>query len=245
MSRIILLFCFALMTFTALQGQGFAFGVKGGLTIGTQKWGNSFERDALFRYHGIAFIESLPEGNDFSIFAQAGYHVKGSSIRTNFFTLDGNNRQLVTPFEFQNASLTLGGKQKFDVGFGDSRVYYLFGVRGDYTINTDFGIDEQQIMDFPYLAQIYPVETFVKNFTYGATVGGGIEFPLSDLVGVMLEFTVNPDFSNQYNQPRIENVINPNPNSNQTITIPERQIRNLTFELTAGFRFLRIVEYID
>jgi len=65
-------------------------------------------------------------------------------------------------------------------------------------------------------------------------------------VGMTLEFTVNPDFSNQYNQPQIDNVIDPNPNSiRPTFTIPERQIRNLTFEVTAGFRFLRIVEYID
>jgi hypothetical protein len=244
MSRIILLFCIALTAATTLQGPGFAFGVKGGLTIGTQQWGNSFDRDALFRYNGIAFIESLPESNDFSIFAQAGYHVKGSSIRTNFF-FDGNRQQLITPFEFQNASLIVGGKQKFDIGFGDARIYYLFGIRGDYNLSTDFGITEEDIEKSPFLGRIYPVETFVNNFTYGATVGGGIEFPLNDLVGVMLEFTVNPDFSNQYNQPRIENVINPNPNSNQSITIPERQIRNLTFEISAGFRFLRIVEYID
>lgn len=226
--------------------QSFAFGVKGGLTIGTQKWGNTFERDALFRYHGAIFIETLPESNDFAIFAQAGYHVKGSSIRTNFFTTAGDRRQVVSPFEFQNASVIVGGKKKFDFGTGDTKLYYLFGIRGDYNIGTDFGITEAEIVEFPFLAQIYPVETFVNPFTYGATLGGGIEVPLNDLVGMTLEFTVNPDFSNQYNQPQINNIIDSNPNSSRpTFSIPERQIRNLTFEVTAGFRFLRIVEYID
>lgn len=227
-------------------GQSFAFGVKGGLTIGTQQWGNSFERDALFRYHGAAFIETLAEANEFAVFAQAGYHVKGSSIRTNVFTTGGDNRQFVTPFEFRNVGIMLGGKQKFDIGVTDNKLYYLFGVRGEYTIDTDFGITEEDIINFPFLARIYPVETFVQDFTYGVTLGGGIEVPLGDLVGMVLEFTVNPDFSNQYNQPQINNVIDPNPNASRpTFSIPERQIRNLTFEVTAGFRFLRIVEYID
>lgn len=240
-----------LFTITLLIGcqvvdaQSFAFGVKGGLTIGTQQWGNSFERDALFRYHGIAFIETLPDGNDFAILAQAGYHVKGSSIRTNFFTTAGDRRQLVTPFEFNNISLTLGGKKKYDVGRGNMRLFYMFGVRGEYTVRTNLG-PQDLIEDNPYLARIYPFEGFVNKFTYGATVGGGVEVPLGDLVGMSLEFTVNPDFSNQYNQPQIDNVIDPNPNATRpTFTIPERQIRNLTFEVTAGFRFLRIVEYID
>lgn len=245
MLRNTLLILTLLVSCQMAQGQSFAFGLKGGLTIGTQKWGNSFERDALFRYHGIAFIETLPDGNNFALFAQAGYHVKGSSIRTNYTTLDGNRRQLVTPFAFNNISATLGGKKKFDVGRGDMRLFYMFGIRGDYNVSTDLG-PQELIADNPFLAQIYPIEGFVNNFTYGATVGGGVEVPLGELVGMSLEFTINPDFSNQYNQPQIENVIDPNPNSTRsTFTIPERQIRNLTFEVTAGFRFLRIVEYID
>ena len=63
------------------------------------------------------------------------------------------------------------------------------------------------------------------------------------MIGMMLEFTVNPDFSIQYQQPPIPNVLDTY--TNQTITIPERRIRNLTFEVTVGFRFLRRIEYID
>jgi len=241
-----------LMIFTTTQvtAQSYAFGIKGGLTIGTQNWDNSFQRDALFRYHAIAFVESASEENNFSIFAQGGYHVKGSAIRTYSSTIiDGNgNRRTFPgfdlPFEFNNVSITLGGKQKYDFGGGNKRLYYMLGVRGDYTLGTNFGdIDFERS---PVYATIYPIEGFVNKFNYGATLGGGMELPLSDLYGIVLEFTVNPDFSKQYNQPAIPNVINPNPDASQrSITIPERSITNLTFEISVGFRFLNIIEYID
>lgn len=233
-----------------VQGQGYAFGLKGGLTIGTQNWDNSFQRDALFRYHGIAFIESLPEDNRFALFAQAGYHIKGSAIRTfSSTTVDqnGNRRtfpSFTQPFEFRNVSITLGGKQKYESNFLNGSLYYMFGIRGDYTISTNF--DNFDLEANPFYALIYPIEGFVNKFNYGATLGGGIEIPLGELTGVLLEFTVNPDFSKQYNQPQIDNIINPNPDSSQgNITIRERSITNITFELTAGFRFLNIFEYID
>ncbi len=70
-----------------------------------------------------------------------------------------------------------------------------------------------------------------------------MEFSFSEFIGASLEFTVNPDFSLQYRQPAIPNVRDPW--SGQNTTIPERRIRNMTFELTAGFRFLRKVQYLD
>lgn len=241
-----------LLTSTASFGQSYAWGIKGGLTVGIQNWENSFDRSALFRYHGIAFIETASEDDRFGLFAQAGYHVKGSAIRTaGYTTVDNNGNQrsfrgLNTPFEFYNVSLTLGAKQKYGFGPGDSRLYYLLGIRADYTIGTNF--DNFNFEDNVFFATIYPIEGFVNKFNYGASVGGGIEFPLSELIGVFLEFTVNPDFSKQYNQPQINNVINPYRTINggpSTITIRERSITNVTFELSLGFRFLNIIEYID
>lgn len=247
--RILTLLAF-LMFVQSAHAQSYAFGVKGGLTIGVQNWDNSFQREPLFAYHGIAFIETASEGNEFALLAQAGYHVKGSAIRTfssTFVDGDGNRRSFPSftqTFEFQNISLTLGGKQKYSFGSSDSRLYYMFGVRGDYTLGTNF--DNFDLEANPFYAIIYPIEGFVNKFNYGATLGGGIEVPLGKLYGVVLELTVNPDFSKQYNQPQINNVINPNPNGTQnTITIRERSITNVTFEVTAGFRFLNIVEYIN
>lgn len=246
--RILLLAIFVSLFFSTVSAQSYAFGVKGGLTVGTQKWDQSFQRDPLYRYHAIAFIESAPEENEFALFAQAGYHVKGSAIRTFRQTLviDGNQvifPSMTTPFEFRNVSLTLGGKKKYDLGL-ESKFYYMLGIRGDYTVSTvlrpDF-VDETN----PFVL-IYPIEPFVNEFNYGVTVGGGLEFPFSEYIAGIIEFTVNPDFSNQYNQPQINNVINPNPNvQSSTITIRERQITNLTFEVTLGLRFLHKIIYVD
>lgn len=241
----------ALFSLPAIS-QSYAFGVKGGLTVGFQKWDNTFQRDPLYRYHGIAFIESADEEEKFSLFAQAGYHVKGSAIRTfrtSYQTQNGNIVDIPAreiPFEFHNISLVLGAKQKFNAG-DVSKYYYLIGIRGDYTVDTKLGpeIDEN---DPYYLFGIYPVEEFVRKFNYGFTIGGGYELGISEFVSTLVELTVNPDFSRQYLQPRIENV--PNPNSvisggNSRIDIAERQIINTTIELTLGFRFLHKIEYID
>jgi hypothetical protein len=243
----ILIICCCLSTAT-LQAQSYAFGFKGGPTIGTQRWDNSFQRDPLFRYHGILFIESASEDTRFALFAQGGYHIKGSAIRTfpqviqtpaGLQSLPG----LTIPFEFRNISVTLGGKQRYDLG-SFAQLYYMLGIRGDYTLSTRLSPDFVDDND-PYRL-IYPIEPFVNKFNYGVTLGGGFEFPFSEYIGGILEFTVNPDFSRQYNQPRIENVRNPNPfGGSNTITIPERQIFNLTFEVTLGLRFLHKIIYVD
>jgi hypothetical protein len=223
--------------------QGFAFGVKGGLTLGVQDW-NGFEQDPLFRYHGIVFIESLTEDTGLTLFAQAGYHVKGSAIRNQIAVGIINSNQVFrlppTTFEFENISLTAGVKKKYDIG-GNKKTYYLFGVRGDYTLGTN--LEQYEFFSQFYNTLIYPINGFVQKFNYGATIGGGFEFPLGELIGATLEFTINPDFSYQYRQPQINAVYNPYTGNNGSIS--ERLIRNITIEATAGFRFLRKIEYVD
>lgn len=236
-----------MIAYTPLSAQSYAFGLKGGLTIGTQKWDNSFQRDPLFRPHGIVFIETAEEDEPFALFAQGGYHVKGSSIRTYrsvYTQADGTLVEIpsiTTPFIFNNASVSVGAKQKFDFT-GSKKLYYMFGIRGDYTVRTDLRPDNLYVQ----LSSIYPFEEYVNKFNYGAIIGGGIELPFTDLVGMVLELTINPDFTKQYNQPIIRNVINPNPyGGTNVIDIPERQISNVTFELTLGFRFVNKIVYID
>lgn len=231
-----------------LQAQeygGYHFGLKGGLTVGQQTW-NNFNNDPLFSYHGAAFIESLAEEGRFSLFGQLGYHVKGSAIRFQF--VDRNNGQVFRPpantFEFYNLSLIAGGKQIF-TNLGQGGVYYLVGIRLDYTLDTNLDDYEGFIEQNPQFASIYPINSdqFIREINYGVSVGGGIQFPLSELIGASLELTVNPDFSIQYQSPAIPNVADPF--TGQLTTIQEREIRNLTVELTFGLRFLRKVEYID
>ncbi len=244
-----LLLAFFLLIALSARGQSFYFGFKGGPTLGIQKWDQSFQRDPLFRYHFIGFMETYNEEDRYALFAQLGYHVKGSTIRTYSYTTqlpDGTYETFpgrTTPFIFNNIALTLGGKQKFPFG-ATSKAYYMFGIRGEYTVDNNLRPAELEVND-PYYA-IYPFEEFVKKFTFGATAGAGIEFPFSELVGGMVELTVNPDFTRQYDQPQIDNVINPNPDfGGGNFTIPERQIMNVTFEVTFGIRFLRKVVYVD
>jgi hypothetical protein len=225
---------------TGIFAQSTAFGIKGGMTLSNQTWGG-FQRDPLFKYHGIVFIESAEETDQFSVFAQAGYHLKGSAIRNrNFYNpLNGQyTRPPAQQFIFRNISLALGAKRKFPLG-ANSNVYYLFGIRGDYTLSTNLG----EYAEINQYSGFFPFEEFVRKWNYGAIAGGGFEFPFGDLAGAILEFTVNPDFSLQYKQPEIPNIIDPYTGSNRTLG--ERTIRNLTFEVTLGIRLLRIVEYID
>lgn len=244
MRKIGLLLGFALMGYFA-QSQGYAFGVKGGLTVGIQDW-SGLEQDPLLKYHGIAFIETLSDDNAFALFAQLGYHVKGSAQRNRRFISSITN-QIFQPsareFKFNNLSLTLGGKQKFDFT-GSTKVYYAFGIRVDYTVSTN--LDEYTDFNLRNPAYaIYPFDepTFINEFNYGIYAGGGFEIPFGELTGMILEFSINPDFSLQYRQPPIQNVTDPYTGNERTLS--ERKIRNITFEVTAGFRFLNVYEYID
>jgi hypothetical protein len=119
------------------------------------------------------------------------------------------------------------------------KAYYLFGLRGDYTLSTNL----KEYEDINKFSGFFPFEQFVRKVNYGVTLGGGFEFPFGSLVGSNLEFTINPDFSTQYKQPAINNIIDPWSGNNMTLS--ERTIRNITFEVTLGIRLIRLVEYID
>jgi hypothetical protein len=244
MNRIVLAVFIALGAAGGLGAQSYAFGIKGGLTIGTQQW-EGFDQAPLFKYHGIAFIETADEDDNFALMAQLGYHLKGSSTRRRNVIGIGGNRAFTLPTEefiFRNLSLSLAAKQKFASLSGDARLYYMFGIRGDYTLSTNLSEYREINMRFP----VYPddSEEVLRRWNYGAILGGGIELPVLDLVSTIIEFSINPDFSLQYQQPEINVNVN-NEIYSGPLRIPQRSIRNLTFELTVGFRFLNRVEYID
>lgn len=225
---------------------GSLFGIRGGLTLASQSW-SGFEMRPLLTYHGDVFVETIPEEGRFSLWASLGYHIRGSRINSrNSFDFNGNLFRVPgETFEFQNISLGAGGKQVFRyTALGD--LYYTLGVRVEYNVDTNLDLYN----DLDNLSQgiraFYPLDSYqvINRFVYGVTVGGGIDIPLSEKVGVILQVTAQPDFSFQYNQPSIPNVIDPF-RLGQTTTLQERQIRNFTLEVSAGFRFLRKIEYID
>jgi len=249
----LLVFIAILSAAHSLGAQGYVFGIKGGPSFGLQNWGNSFQRDPMIRYHGDVFIESLPEGDQWSLFAQVGYHARGSAIRNRNFInpLNGNFfRPPADVFLFHNAALVLGAKQKFDLGLS-SKWFYTFGIRGEYTVDTNLDRYDTFIELNPTIVGFYPINVYfeddgflgIRRIHYGFSGGAGLEWQFSEFIGASLEFTINPDFSMQYTQPAISGVRDPW--SGESRTIPERRIRNLTLEITAAFRFLRKIEYID
>lgn len=228
-----LLVLFIVLSITiSVQAQGFAFGVKGGLTLGFQKW-NGYERSPLPSYNGSIYIESLPVEKRFSVFGQLGYHVKGSRIRSFYRDFSsGDLRRLVSDTEFRNASLVLGMKSAYSITGGGTKAYYLLGIRGDYNINYQF---DQRTLSFN--------KEDVNKITYGLTLGGGVEVPFSKLVGMTLEVQVSPDVRPQVFYPSGKYTYTDF--SGNQIPAPETRVINTVFEITVGFRFLRTVEYVE
>jgi len=253
MKRIIVYALIAAFASVGLEAQdygGFAYGAKGGLSVGTQKWNNT-ERDLLFAYHGVAFIESLPAESRFSIFAQAGYHVKGSAIRSPAFTgrdpltgMDRNYRQLTQKSKFNNLSLGLGAKQRFEIK-ESTFAYYMLGIRGEYTLSTNLcSYEEIEDNGFQNGCPYSAYDNFTRKWNYGMILGGGIEFEFAERIGALVELSLNPDVSQQYRQPA--GIVRPNTSiGGNNFALSEQLVKNTTIELSIGLRLLRLVEYID
>jgi hypothetical protein len=214
--------------------QGYGFGVKGGLAIGNQRFDGSgtFDNSLLFKYQGDAFIESAPEDPTSVMYASLGYHVRGHARRFRSGAFENGTGQIVKydaftqNFMFNNISLGVGFKRRNVLN--REQAYYAIGIRGEYTLNTnlDDGLN--------------------SGFNFGMTLSGGYEFPFSELAGAFVEFSVHPDITRQYFQPGINNLNITDPFTGQRITgIGEQSSRNLSMEITIGFRFLRKIIYTD
>ncbi len=219
------------LTFS-MSGQSLWFGPKLGPTVSFQQW-NNIEQDALFTYHGAFFIETFDEESPSSLYAQLGYHTRGSAIRVNDFFSGFNSSQ---GFEFNNVALILGAKRKFST-MGSFEAFYTVGIRGEYTVNTNLQEYER------FESFFYPMDQFVNKVNYGLSFGGGLEYRLSEFIGGSLELTISPDLSFQYQSPEIGNITNPF--TGNVTNVGERQIRNLSAEISLAVRFLRKVIYED
>lgn len=218
-----------------MNAQSFVFGPKLGPSIAFQRWSGYSDRGALIAYHGAFFIESFEEDQPSSLYAEVGFHKRGSSEFTRFVDASGlaafNGRQ---NFQFNNVNLLAGAKRILNMET-KAKPYYILALRAEYTISTNLAQYEQYV---PW----FPAEELVNNFNYGVTVGGGYQYDFGELVGAAIEITISPDISKQYFQPPLSNVINPWDFGNRR-SLPEQQIRNLSFEVSAVLRLKRIVEY--
>jgi hypothetical protein len=230
------------------MAQSTAYVLQSGATLATQRWDGGLDRQPLLAWHGAIALESINNDDDRgSLFAQLGYHVKGSAVRVRYLNFGGTGAFQVTDrFKFNNISLILGAKQRKPFGSGNSRFFYFGGVRCDYTVSTNLDELLEANISNPYALAFYPAPGYVNKWIGGLSIGGGLEFPFGELIGGELKCSIHPDFTYQYNQPPIRNLIITDPLfQGQNNTIPERRIRNTAIELSLGLRLLRKVEIID
>lgn len=237
MSRSIILMLFLCVAIVEMQGQGYWFGVKGGLAMNNQSWGSGtsnfgINRSALFTLNGDIFTETLDEDKKGALYAQLGFHTRGSALRyySNFYDFNTNVK-----YKFQNIVLELGAKKSLEISEKLS-TYFILGIRGEYTVGNNLG----SVTSFGELVS----PDYIRKFNYGVTFGGGFEQVVSELSNIFVEFSIQPDLSFQYEQFPIENIRNPWV-PNERINLPLTQVRNLSIEVKVGIKFLRKVIYID
>jgi len=241
-----LIFCFFLVTSSSLFSQddelgkitGFYFGPKAGLTLANQNW-DGYQRRPLFNYHASAFIESFDPYYRGSLFMQLGYQSRGSSLTVSNISGGFNFSE---GLKFNNLVATIGAKKRILVTKFKSTPYYYVGIRGEYNISNNTE-DIQERFSASAASLFYPLPIYVNSFVYGITFGGGFEFIGSEYVFPAIEFTVSPDLSFQYRSPDGIPVINPF--NGQSTTLPERKIRNVTFEISFILKFKREVILLE
>lgn len=231
------------LSYSWLMGQSYQWGVKGGMSMGLQSWngGGTGNNSQLWGYHGAAFWESGDINAKSRIFAQLGYHQRGSATRfprTVGFDINGATVEIPNTtinYIYNNVSLAIGARKSGVAG--NENIYYGVGVRGEYTVSTNFD-------DNPYFLSFgAPQKEFVKKINYGLSLTGGYDFRFTDMIGGFVEINICPDFSRQYYRQAINNLYDTF--TRQRYSIPEQTVRNTTIELSLGFRFLRKVEYVD
>lgn len=230
------LFALTFLLISQLQAQGTAFVFKGGLTVGTQRWNGVDASRALFSYHGAAAAEFLGgwkasknsevANSQTSFGIQAGYHRKGNAIRVRFQdpAAPDNVVRYTLKNEFNSASVLLYAKGA-RLTNAQSEVYYLLGLRLDYTIN------------YSMLTQGY--DNYVNKFNYGVTLGGGYTYYIPNTrLGLFVEASISPDISRQIYVPagipvqyQIDGITYSYPSE-------ELKVHNLILELSLGLKLL-------
>jgi len=209
---------------TEIWGTAF-YGIKTGVGLNNQNWQRGVTTNLIFTPSFDIFAETYDPGSLSILYAQFGFHQRGSSLGGFGF------RNLAT-YKYSNAVVEIGGKRKA-LRKEKYTGYYLLGLRAEYTIFDNLGSATTSLYNF-----VDPV--FVNKFVYGATVGGGFDYQLDDYQTVFVEVSFSPDLSPQYNQTQTFQVPNPFPqNGNPFVTIPAQQVRNFSLEVKIGYKWLR------
>ncbi len=215
---------------------GYYFGPKLGASLGTQNW-NGIDRNMMFNWHAAFFMETLDPQYKGSLFAQVGYHARGSSLRLVNISQGFFQESVV----WNNISLMLGAKKRL-ITNSLSTPYYFVGARIEYSIrNNSEAIQRRYSATAGSL--FYPIPEYSNKWVYGLSFGGGYEFYGSEYLQPTVELTISPDLSYQYASPALNNIINPF--NGRATSLPERNIRNLTIEFSLILRLKREVILIE
>jgi len=215
----------AILTFcsTLLYGQYAYTGVKIGAGLAGQSWSQGVNTNIIITPNIDVFWESHDEGSLSKVFAQVGYHQRGSGI--------GFGINTFASYRFHNAVLELGGKRRATDG-EKWDAYYLLALRAEYTLGNNLA--ERGNTNIFNLA----LEEFVNKFNYGVTIGGGFDYDFSENQVLFFELSFSPDLSSQYDQPfqigPFENQFTGN-----SFFIQPQQVRNYTLELKVGYKWLQ------
>ena len=210
-----------------LLAQGGFYGVQISPGFSTQKW-NGQSRSSLLTLNADVYMSAYGEDETNIYYLKGGYHQRGSSVNVGNLSGILNTR---LKYIFHNAVVGVGVKKMLKERFG-LPFYYLLGLRLEYTVGTN--LSQYKDRNTAY----YPIDYFVNKFNYGTDFGGGFIFQLNGNYDLYLELLVSPDFSLQYEQDPIANVVDPY-HPSQLITVPKRQVRNLSFEFSIGLRLLQ------
>lgn len=233
--QVYIAFILACLSSVPASTQTFIFGPKLGPVVGLQQW-NGRQLDPLLAGHFALFIESYAEEEPSSLFAQIGFHQRGSAERSLVVdrSLGDIFRRKIT-YKFNNVSLMLGAKKLLNME-SKAKPFYTLGIRAEYTLSTN--LDRYEGTAFQ---TYFPSDFFVNKINYGFSAGGGFQYQFGDLVGGAVELTISPDISKQYEQFPID-VIDPR-NVGSSRTLPQQDVRNLSLEIGVSLRLLRKVEY--
>jgi hypothetical protein len=229
MKKISLTTCLLLLSWGLALAQGSAFGLKSGLSVGTQNWSSFGNNSPLLKPHYLLSLESLDIEDRFSFYLEAGYHTRGTAYRFVGSSPGFSFQNVSRNIEFRNFSLSGGLKSKKDFKH-NMKSYVLFALRGEYTSGVNFEVFE-----------IF--EPGTRAFVYGITAGAGIEWAFTEYVGGVIEFRISPDIARQIFVPSYQGLTDGF--TGEVYNTREQNVRNVSFELSVGLRFLRKVVYID
>jgi hypothetical protein len=220
MKRIFILII-GLLAILDVQAQDNAYGLLGGLTVGTQRW-NTFERDPLLTWNFRGFYESILN-DGLSVPIEFGYHNRGSAFIYQGLAF-GTNQFVTESYRIQIGNISVLGAAKKIYKLKDNiEAYAKLGVRLEYSVADSFEILQQ------YAEAIQP-------FNYGFTLGGGLHFgPVDGPVQFVLDFQISPDFSQQIYSPPGSYT---HPVTRQPVQFSEQKVVNLSLEISLGIRFV-------